>query len=58
MQASFVLDSSEHDYSFIDKLKVMFHNLSKQRGSYAYNKTRNGRQCLCAHNVFAQKSQI
>lgn len=26
MQASFVLDSNELDYSFIDKLKVMFQN--------------------------------
>ena len=26
MQASFVLDSHELDYSFIDKLKVMFQN--------------------------------
>jgi len=26
MQASFILDSNELDYSFIDKLKVMFQN--------------------------------
>ncbi|HRF55982.1 MAG TPA: hypothetical protein PLV58_01160 [Campylobacterales bacterium] len=26
MQASFVLDSNELDYSFIDKLKAMFQN--------------------------------
>ncbi|MEA1916844.1 MAG: hypothetical protein U9N42_04860 [Campylobacterota bacterium] len=26
MQANFVLDSNELDYSFIDKLKVMFQN--------------------------------
>ncbi len=26
MQASFILDSNELDYSFIDKLKIMFQN--------------------------------